>query len=247
MSFRSPPETILFDLDDTILDDRGSLDTVRRTICDEAASEVPGIESAELLEALVQVQTWHWADLERNRVGRRDPRATTAMLVTTALERVGVVNPVLGESLGQRYRNLREASTRPFAGAIETLDYFSKRGVRLGLITNGAGPSQRAKVVRHDLERYFDHILIEGEFGAGKPDPRIYLTAISAVGGLPASTWVVGDNLEWELAAPQRLGLTGIWVDVAGAGLPSDSPVKPDHTVFSVRELIDLSQQPGQR
>ncbi len=106
VNFRSPPNTILFDLDDTILDDRGGLDTVRRTICNEAASQTPGLSSPELFDALVGVQTWFWADPERHRVGRSDLRATTTMLLTTALERIGVVNSGLAENLVAVPRNL---------------------------------------------------------------------------------------------------------------------------------------------
>ena len=34
---------------------------------------------------------------------------------------------------------------------------------------------------------------------------------------------MVGDNLEWEVAAPQRLGIHAIWLDAYKAGLPAGS------------------------
>jgi putative hydrolase of the HAD superfamily len=48
---------------------------------------------------------------------------------------------------------------------------------------------------------------------------------------------MVGDNLEWEVAAPQRQGMVGIWVDAAGNGLPEDSTVTPDRIIRSITEL----------
>ena len=36
----------------------------------------------------------------------------------------------------------------------------------------------------------------------------------------PDETWMVGDNLEWEIVAPQRLGIYAIWHDGYGVGLP---------------------------
>src|SRR2546426_7554913 len=36
------------------------------------------------------------------------------------------------------------------------------------------------------------------------------------------SAWMVGDHLEWDVGAPQRLGLSGVWVDRGGRGLPPD-------------------------
>ena len=98
----------------------------------------------------------------------------------------------------------------------------------LALVTNGAAAPQRAKVERFDLARRFDHVQIEGEHGFGKPEERAYLHAMQALGVAASETWMVGDNLEWEVAAPQRLGIYAIWHDVTGEGLPPDSPVKPD-------------------
>jgi len=51
---------------------------------------------------------------------------------------------------------------------------------------------------------------------------------------------MVGDNLEWEVAAPQRLGMRGIWCDHFGDGLPSAAAVRPDRIVANLAELLDI-------
>jgi len=38
---------------------------------------------------------------------------------------------------------------------------------------------------------------------------------------------MIGDHIEWDVAAPQRLGLRGIWVDRERAGLPRAPPCVP--------------------
>ena len=48
----------------------------------------------------------------------------------------------------------------------------------LGLVTNGDATQQRDKIERHGLARFFDAIVIEGEFGAGKPDEIVYRHAL---------------------------------------------------------------------
>lgn len=73
-------------------------------------------------------------------------------------------------------REEREETIAPFPGAIETLHRFRDKGVRPGL-TNGRAETQRAKVDRFGLDSLFDFVLIEGEFGVGKPDERVYLKA----------------------------------------------------------------------
>ena len=50
---------------------------------------------------------------------------------------------------------------------------------------------------------------------------------------------MVGDNLEWEIVAPQRLGIYAIWHDGYGVGLPPDSPIRPDRIVRCLSELLE--------
>jgi len=70
---------------------------------------------------------------------------------------------------------------------------------------------QRAKIERFALTHRFDHIQIEGEHGFGKPDERAYQHAMQALGATAPETWMIGDNLEWEIEVPQRLGIYAIW------------------------------------
>jgi putative hydrolase of the HAD superfamily len=110
--------------------------------------------------------------------------------------------------------------------------------VRLALITNGAAEPQRAKVIRFALAERFDHIQIEGEHGFGKPEERAYTHAMDVLGVGPQATWMVGDNLEWEIVAPQRLGIYAIWYDGYGAGLPPDCQIRPNRIIRSLPALL---------
>ena len=49
---------------------------------------------------------------------------------------------------------------------------------------------------------------------------------------------MVGDNLEWEVVSPQRLGIHAIWHDGYGVGLPADSPIRPDRIIRRLSELL---------
>ncbi len=61
---------------------------------------------------------------------------------------------------------------------------------------------------------------------------------MEALGVSATDTWMVGDNLEWEVVAPQRLGIFAIWIDVHGDGLPAGSAVRPDRIIRSLTELL---------
>jgi putative hydrolase of the HAD superfamily len=89
------------------------------------------------------------------------------------------------------------------------------------------------------LAHRFDHIQIEGEHGFGKPEEAAYRHALAALGVGPADAWMVGDNLEWEVVAPQRLGIYAIWYDGYGTGLPAGSTVRPDRIIRRLPELLE--------
>ena len=144
----------------------------------------------------------------------------------------------LATRLANRFHAYREEEMFVFPGAHDAIDALKEFGVKLALATNGAAIDQRAKIERFGLTHRFDHIQIEGEHGFGKPEERAYLHAMEALGVTAPETWMIGDNLEWEVEAPQRLGIFAIWIDVHGAGLPAGSTVKPDRIIRSLTELL---------
>lgn len=232
------PRAILFDLDDTILADSVNGDRCWRIVCDRFAAEVPGLSPDRLMAEIDRMRTWYWSDPDRHRRGRLDLDRARQELVGLALEALGVDAPGLAGRIAHEFSALRYEAIRPFPGAIETLRRLRERGVRLALLTNGSGAAQRRKIDRFGLAPLFDCVVIEGEFGAGKPDERVYRHACDQLGVAPAEAWMVGDRLDWDVAGPQGLGILGIWVDTLGQGLPPSSPVRPDRIIRSLAELL---------
>ena len=110
-----------------------------------------------------------------------------------------------------------EADRGPFPGALDALRAFRALGIKLALVTNGAAAVQRAKIERFELAPLFDAIVVEGEFGLGKPEQAVYAHALASLGVSAADAWMVGDNLEWDVVAPRRLGMKGIWIRPGGS------------------------------
>jgi len=230
------PRALLLDMDDTVLAYSEGVADAWLRVCVRLA---PSLDRppAEVYAAVERVRTWFWSDPLRHRRWRQDMTAAWAEIIRLASLQLGRDPGPLAREAAVAFSADREASLRPFPGALEAIARWRGAGVRLALITNGAAGSQRAKVERFGLAPLFDCVLIEGECGVGKPDPRIYRRALDAIGADPADTWMVGDNLEWEVAAPQSLGIIGIWVDVRGEGLPPGCPVRPDRIIRSLAEL----------
>jgi putative hydrolase of the HAD superfamily len=232
------PTAIFLDMDDTILDDTGSVDRCWREACECYAPEMTPFSVDDIYAAIRAYSSWYWSDSGRHREGRLQLEQARREIVEEALRRLGAGNPTIAHQLADHYSMQREAAITPFPGAIDTLGNLRALGLRMALLTNGNAVSQRRKITEQGLVSFFDTILIEGEFGVGKPDSRVYRHALSQLSVEPGQTWMVGDNLEWDVAGAQRVGIAGIWLDFAGAGLPPSSPVKPDRIIRSLTELI---------
>ncbi len=232
------PHAILFDLDDTILSFGTLADAAWRKVVGQYIPQLPGVTADVLLAAVLERRDWYWSDPERHRRGRLGLEDAYGDIVRHAFELLGIATPGLASQLANDYGVERSRDIRPLPGAVDTLRIVKERGVKLALITNGDKETQRGKINDHDLANFFDCIVIEGEFGIGKPNDEVYIHAMETLGVGPHETWMVGDNFEWEVVAPKRLGLTAIWVDSLAEGLPYAPSVMPDRIISSITELI---------
>ncbi len=236
------PRAILFDLDDTLLDTTDSATRVWHNTA-RAFEEEIGLPAAQFDPVLDASRKWYWADPHRNRRGRLDVHRSRVEVTLHGLHELNLPGRTdlqlanLAERFSRHYSDHRVESMRFFPGAQEALEHFHDRGVRMALLTNGDAEAQRQKVEHFALDRFFQAVLIEGELGFGKPDPRVFQKALDACGVEAKDAWCVGDNLGWEVAAPQQLGMTGVWVDWNSVGLPEDSEIVPDLVVRRVAEL----------
>lgn len=172
-------------------------------------------EVAQLLQDTAAV---FWDDAERHRWGRLHPVLQRERVVREALCTLGIHDPELVRALAAAYAADKHRQFHLFAGALPALARLCALGLTLVLVTNGEGVSQREKIERFDLARWFAAILIEGEQGVGKPDPEMYRRALIAGHLDPDATIMVGDNVEWEVWAPSRLGMRTVWVRSPHAG-----------------------------
>src|SRR5512138_591382 len=232
------PAFLFLDLDDTILDYSAPGERAWESIC---ASFAPRLDLSpeQLLRVIKQNGSWFWSDPARLRQWRLDLRGARHLILARVLNQLQIDNPHIGDEIADAFTTLREEMVQPFPGSVETLRTLHKRGIHMGLITNGNPEFQRVKVCRFELEQYFDFILIEGEFGVGKPDPRVFRHGLKQFCVSPAQVWMVGDDLEFDMRPAQGLGMGTVWVNHADESLPADGSIQPTHEIRSLAELLE--------
>jgi putative hydrolase of the HAD superfamily len=228
---------VILDLDDTLIDHTGGASGLWLEICDQFAPSL-GVQVGPLHAAVMETRTWFWSDLERNRIGRANSIEASRQILLLVFEQFGVGGLAQAAQMADAYQARRSALISIFPESVEVVETLRARGHRLAMITNGAAATQREKIERFDLARHFDYVLVEGEFGIGKPDPRVYQHVLDTLTVEASDAVMIGDDLERDVAGPQRAGMLGVWVDRADSGVPAGSTVQPDRIIRDLRELL---------
>ncbi len=154
-----------------------------------------------------------------------------------ALAEYGVCDVPFAEQLAAGFQEERRARHIVFPDAEAALKDLRETR-RLALVTNGAPDLQREKLRGANLAAYFDAIIISGEVGVGKPDPRIFALALDQLGVIPERTAMVGDSLVRDVMGAQQAGLRAIWINRSGDKCGEE--VTPDAQIASLSELRDV-------
>jgi HAD superfamily hydrolase (TIGR01509 family) len=80
-----------------------------------------------------------------------------------------------------------------------------ERGIRTALLSNSWGNNYP----RDGWDDMFDVVVISGEVGMRKPEPRIYLHTLDLL-GLPAADCVFVDDLAHNVSAAVEVGMVGV-------------------------------------
>ncbi len=186
MSDLAALQTILFDLDGTLVDSADLILESWRHTMRLHFDEVPPDEV--WLETLGQPL-----------------RAQFKLFVDTAEEVQAMIDTYVEHNLREHERLIRS-----FPDIAQTLVALRERGVRLGVVTSKAkrGTSRSLAACSLD-EELFDVIVTSDEPIPHKPDPAPVLLALERLGSPAATAAYVGDSV-WDMQAGRAAGVTTI-------------------------------------
>ena len=232
-------EAILFDLDDTLVDARGSWRAGFAEAIAELHADSPALRRLGSPTAIYDEHFRRYSEQAHRAAGFGEWQAsfTIAAFERLVAEHVGP-DPALASRLVARYQAATPGHLAIFPDAEPLLERLGAR-YPLGLISNGPSELQRPKIEKFDLERYFEVVLVSGEFGTRKPDPSIFAAALETL-GIPAARAVfIGDNPTDDIAGASAVGLASIWVNRGDwtAPDPGNREALPHAEVRELREI----------
>ena len=261
-------KAVLFDLDDTLLWDDRSVKEAFEATCAYGEAQT-GINASKLeeevrKEARALYESYEpfpftkkiginpfeglWAQF---REGEQPEFRQLEALVpayrkdswTRGLRACGVDNPELGYKLGEMFAQERRNRPYVYEETFEVLDQLKGR-YKLLLLTNGSPDLQREKLASvPQLAPYFDHIIISGEFGEGKPAVSIFRHAAALLDIAPDEGIMVGDKLTTDILGSLGFGMHNAWIN--RHHVTRTDEIVPLHEIANLRELQGIIDQIG--
>lgn len=187
---------ILFDLDRTLLDRDASLELFIDDQYDRFYEHLKGIPKADYRSTLLSLD-------QKGYVPKN-------VVYSQIVERY-YLNAEMSQQLFEDYHTAFKRHCVPFEGLDELFEALKAKGFKLGMITNGRGAFQMENICALGIEDDFEVILISELEGVKKPDPNIFLTALERLGVSAEESVFVGDHLENDVFAAERMGMIGVW------------------------------------
>ena len=209
---------VLFDLDDTLFDHRGAsraaLAEVHRRHAGRTDFSAFEEHHARILEDLhleVLAGARNLDDARRERFRR-------------VFEAIGLpLSSEDAEAVAAAYRAGYVPSWRAVEGAAELVAAIRERA-RVGVVSNNLIDETRDKLMFCRLHPLVDVVVVSGDEGVSKPDPRIFHVALERLGVGAGEAVMFGDSWAADIVGAARAGIRAVWFNPRRKPRPEHPP-----------------------
>lgn len=182
----------------------------------------------EQVEAYRRINADVWRAYERGEV-------TQEALRTLRFERFAALLSLSlkPEAMAQAFVEALSRQADEIAGAAVFLRMASER-VPVVVVTNGIAAVQRARFGRSPLAKHISGLVISGEMGFAKPDPRMVTHAAASLGFSVRDALMLGDEPRSDIAAANAAGADSCWFNPDARA--NDTGFRP---TYEIRELAE--------
>ncbi|MCZ2260547.1 HAD family hydrolase [Sporosarcina sp. G11-34] len=255
-------KAIFFDLDDTLLWDKKSVATAFRKTCERVTNtydiDPSKLEEAVRFEASELYATYETFDYTKmiginpfeGLWGTFDDEGESFQKMkelvpgyrrdawTNGLKKMGIDDANLGSELAELFIEERKKSPFLYEETFSVLDRL-KKDYQLVLITNGSPSLQQTKLeITPEIAPYFEHVIISGGFGVGKPNRTIFEHALALCNIEPGEALMVGDNLMTDILGASYVGIPSVWINRENN--KAHEEIIPTYEIKDLNELFSI-------
>lgn len=134
------------------------------------------------------------------------------------------------------YLKTKILHTEPYPGVRKTLVELTRRGLRMGVLTDAPRFKAYQRLEAAGLVDFFDFVVTFDETGQRKPHEKPFRTAVELFGLRPSEVLMVGDWPERDIAGARAAGLRTAWAGYGKPGVPA--PADADWVLANAEDLI---------
>ncbi|WP_124115761.1 HAD family hydrolase [Paenibacillus xylanexedens] len=224
-------KVIIFDLDDTLIDDYGnwvnsvtkiSLHLMRRL------KNTHGVTPDDIYQSYLSTSEELWNSYENILKPIGNPANIRKYVWNTSLEKLNIhLNELQLESLVSEFTSYREQINIDVK--LKEVLVQLKQKYQLAICTNGTRETQTQKIKKAGLSGLFDAIICSDDVSVRKPDPIIYNYCIKLLGVRSDECLFVGDSWKYDIKGALAVGMRSIWI----SSIPAEFEMPPLVSRFS--------------
>lgn len=232
---------VLFDLDDTLFDHRGAS---RAALADVHRRHAGGTDFEEFESHHARILEDLHLEVLAGRRGLDDARRERFRRV---FEVIGIrLSEADADAVAAAYRAGYVPSWRAVEGAADLVAAVRRRA-RVGVVSNNLIEETRDKLRFCRIAPLVDAVVVSGDEGISKPDPRIFGIALQRLGVAPEQAVMFGDSWAADIVGAARAGIRPIWFNPRRRPRPPEPPAVEEIVSLTpveplVERLLDVSR-----
>jgi 2-haloacid dehalogenase len=222
-------ETLLFDLDHTLLDsDASEIAAYAHTM-----AMIELVNPDDHFERYLRINHAMWSAVER---GEIQPAQVRHLRFQQFVDEIGIsADPF---AMADAFVWGLGAHGELYEGARSMLDQLAGQ-VRMAMVTNGLSEVQRARIERLDLAKYFDAVVISSEVGVTKPRPQIFDITFEQLGHPDKQTsLMIGDSLTSDIRGGSDYEIATCWVNWRRDQAVDDVVIT--HEITAIEQVVQI-------
>lgn len=229
-------KAVLFDLDETLVDDFVGLESAHRAVASRLGGFIRGhgveVSEDEIFSKVTKLD-------DKMNLKRKYIRNDWWPLLLAELGVELEMSISVLEELTLLYWKTFAENTEPYPDAVQTLDYLKKKCYKLGIITDTDGTEgiKRMRLDKLEIVKGFDVVVISGEdTPRTKPDPGPFKLAAEMLGVKPSECVFVGDKPFTDIDGGNAASMKTVLLKRRDWGVKE----RADFTIKSLTELCGI-------
>lgn len=222
-------KTILFDIDDTLID----FDIDQKTAFKEAVKKIGYVCNDKMYEDYNKINLSMWEELNLGKMTLNDVFVNR---FSVFFKKYGIKYDEL--EFNKILTDMFQKTGTLIKGVKETLDKLVNN-YELAVISNGPKDQQYHRLKNADISKYFSKFFISEEIGYNKPDKRFFDIVFKNIDNKEKSKiLIVGDSITSDIIGGKQVGVDTCLYNIRNK--ENKTNIKPEYEIENFEELLQI-------